>query len=250
MKSESGDRTAPRTFRAWTQRWSDLATYTGTTLADSEDRARAIIDLWNCPIPGTWKRPCDEQLMHERYRRGDQDCPHRGEHTIEHKILCEFFADLSVFDAELIDGINAMPLAADKGGERANNVETDLYLLVRKSMEYRLIVAEVKDHANHAWYATVENLRQLKLVCESETARELFRRRAPARDLPREMPITGIVLAPARFYSANGQKAQSTQYAKALTKTMRRRVGCDVRLAVWDPLAKRVDELGESADRR
>src|SRR5262245_20270408 len=102
--------TALMTFSAWRQRWSDLAAYPGTRLVDHECRMRDIVDLWKLPIPGVWKRGIDEQLLRNRYRRGDEAQPRCGEHAIEHQILCDFFPDVAVLDGQLIDGIDAMPL--------------------------------------------------------------------------------------------------------------------------------------------
>src|SRR5262245_41054543 len=147
-RPESG---AAMTFSAWKQRWSDLAAFAGPRLVDHEHRMREIVHLWKLPIPGVWKRDIDGQLLGKRYRRGDEEQPHCGEHAIEHQILCDFFPDVAVLGGQLVDGIDAMPLVADEAGARGNNVEADLFLLVRKSTEFRLILAEVKNRANHAW---------------------------------------------------------------------------------------------------
>lgn len=67
--------------------------------------------------------------MGRRYRRGDIDAPHRGEHRIEHDILCRSFDSVTCFGNRLIDGVNALPLVRDAGGARRANVEADKYLL-------------------------------------------------------------------------------------------------------------------------
>jgi hypothetical protein len=126
-----------------------------------------------------------------------------------------------------------MPLTRDGGGGRSGNVEADLYLLVRHDDGYRLYVVEVKDESDHAWYATVENLRQLRLAMESEEALKLFHRRNPELNLPASVPISGMVLAPASFYSDRGRKVRSAASARLLVDDMRS-CACQIHLATWD----------------
>src|SRR6202041_3212732 len=150
-------------------------------------------DLWRSPIPGAWQRGEDPQLLKNRYRRGNLTKALIGEHLIEREILCEFFPEVVALGGKQIDGINAMPLSTDIGGERKANVEADLYLLVGEGGSYRLILGEVKTTDEHAWFATVENLRQLRLMLDSAEAQRLFRRRMPELSLPQTLPVTGIV---------------------------------------------------------
>jgi hypothetical protein len=97
-----------------------------------------------------------------------------------------------------------------------------------------LYVVEVKAKANHAWYATVENLRQVRLLMDGEEALRLFHRRNPGMELPDSIPVSGLVLAPVSFYRDQGRKARSTSYARQLIEDMRAECGCHVHLAVWD----------------
>lgn len=230
-------------FASWRDRWTALGSYQGVSLPDFDTRKRELIELWQSPIPGTWKRGLDPQLLGERYRRGDRLNPHLGEHKIEHEILCEFFPDVTVLDGKLIDGINAMPLTTDAAGGRAANVEADLFLLVKHGAQYRLVIAEVKDRAEHPWCATVQSLRQLRLVLESHEARGLFHRRNPELCLPTDLPVTAIILASLSYYLSPGQKSQSTLYAQELVCKMCRQKDCDIRLAVWTRQWRRIDEL-------
>ncbi len=174
-------------------------------------------------------------LNGKRYTRGDEADPRRWEHRIEHEILCQHFEDVTYLqDGRVIDGVNAFPLVRDSGGGRNGNVEADLLLLVRSACGYRLVVAEVKHSANNAWFAAVENLRQLKLLISGEDAGQLFRQRNPALDLPANLGITGLVAAPRGFYSQPGQKANSIGAARMLINTIRAEADVDIRLAMWE----------------
>jgi hypothetical protein len=140
-----------------------------------EGRVELVHALWREPVPGVWKRDRDPRVLRPetRYCRthtGGEGIP-RGEHKIEHEIL-EPAPDLTpttCFDARLIDGVNAVPLAKDAAGGRAGNVEADMLLLLEDEQHYRQVLVEVKDGSNHPWYAAVEALRQLRLFCENDT---------------------------------------------------------------------------------
>ena len=156
-------------FRSWAQEWMELASYPGPWLPNPEARIERLLGLWKAPVPGGWRRdPADipsRLLDGRRYTRGDESEPHNGEHKLEHEILCEHFDWSAVFtQGRLVDGVNAFPLVRDSGGGRNGNVEADLFLLVQEAEGYRLMLAEVKHSANHAWFALVENLRQLRLL--------------------------------------------------------------------------------------
>jgi hypothetical protein len=174
-------------------------------------------------------------LNGKRYTRGDEADPRSGEHRIEHEILCQHFDTVTYFqDGRVIDGVNAFPLVRDSGGGRNGNVEADLLLLVQWARDYRLVLAEVKHSANNAWFAAVENLRQLKLLISGEDTGQLFRQRNPALDLPANLAMTGLVVAPCSFYSQPGQKANSVGAARMLVNTIRSETDVDIRLSVWD----------------
>ena len=88
-------------------------------------------------------------------------------------------------------------------------------------------------YPNHAWFAAVENLRQLKLFKQSLETQLLFRRRCPELDLPERLPVTAVVLAPPSFYVANGRRAEAVAPAERLLGRMRdeagsRRPACDM----------------------
>ena len=172
------------TFGQWRMRWCDLAEFTGSCLPGPAHRAEQVLRLWDEPIPGSWKREIDNQLLGACYRRGDVGRPNRGEHVIEHEILSQA-GTVRCLDGTLVDGVNAMPLSRDGSGGRQYNVEADLFLLVDKGGSYQLVICEVKCSANTPWYAAIENLRQLKLVQESTPARGSFITASPVSRYPR-----------------------------------------------------------------
>src|SRR4051812_794246 len=113
----------------------------------------------------------------------------------------EPLSDLSCCAGTIVDGINAVPPARDSTGRRRANVEADLFLLVERQRKYSILVVEVKESSNNAWYAAVENLLQLRLTLESPEPRLVFYRRARARNGLCEIPDVplvpqGVVLAP------------------------------------------------------
>jgi hypothetical protein len=184
-------------------------------------------------------------LNGKRYTRGDEADPRSGEHRIEHEILCQYFDEVTYCgDCKLIDGVNAFPLVRDSGGSRNGNVEADLLLLVRSTCGYRLVVAEVKHSANNAWFAAVENLRQLKLLISGEYAGQLIRQRNPTLDLPSSLAIIGLVIAPREFYAHPGQKANSIGAASLLLNAIRAGAEVDIRLAVWDTQHRTIVAIG------
>jgi hypothetical protein len=81
-------------FASWRDRWTKLGRYTRLNLPDRADRQQALVALWRSNIPAPWKRGTDAQLLGPRYRRKDWMNPRRGEHKIEHEILCEFFPEV------------------------------------------------------------------------------------------------------------------------------------------------------------
>ena len=229
----------PSDFRSWAQEWMELASYPGPCLRDPEARIERLLSLCKEPVPGSWQRSSADipsRLLNvKRYTRGDEADPRRGEHRIEREILCQHFVDVSYLqDGRIIDGVNAFPLVRDCGGGRNGNVEADLLLLVRCASGYGLVVAEVKHSANNAWFAAVENLRQLKLLTSGEDAGQLFWRRNPVLGLPANLPITGLVVAPCSFYSQPGRKANSIVAARMLINRTRAEADVDIRLSVWD----------------
>jgi hypothetical protein len=213
--------------------------FAGPHLMEPAGRITEVLDLWAEPVPGSWERGVDAQLLGTRYRRGDVDSPHAGEHSIEYEILSQLEV-VQCLEGVVVDGINAMPLTRDETGGRRGNVEGDLLLLVEKDGEYRLVVCEVKDSANTCWYAALESLRQLKLLHLSITARQLFHHRNRHLTLPTGIPIIGLVVAPARYYTQPGQKANVLPHTIRLLNEFTAKTGVEAHLATWDAQLKAI----------
>jgi hypothetical protein len=238
----------PSDFRSWAQEWMELASYPGPSLLDPEVRIQRILSLWREPVPGSWQRSLvdipSRLLNGKRYTRGDEADPRSGEHRIEHEILCQHFDNVTYSQhGRIVDGINAFPLVRDSGGGRNGNVEADLLLLVRNDSGYRLIVTEVKHSANNAWFAAVENLRQLRLLISGTDPGHLFRQRNLVLRLPAGVPMSGIVIAPNSFYSQPGQKVNSIPAVRELLRALRDETDTDLRLMVWDVARQNLSEL-------
>ncbi len=232
-----------QSFVDWANRWISLAQYEGAFVPDVNSRIECITSLWSEPIPGSWQRGIDPQLLGPRYRRGDVGAPHAGEHSIEHAILCTEFDRVRCFGSHLLDGVAALPLVRDAGGARRANVEADLLLLTGGDGSHQLFVCEVKSESNNAWYGAVENLRQLRLLLSSGNGRALFESRNPSLHLGSESPVTGLVLAPRGFYSAAGKKSNAVAPSRQLLAAICGEFGVDARLAVWNPTTLTIDRL-------
>jgi hypothetical protein len=220
----------------------ELARFSGSRLSEPARRIHDVLKLWDVPIPGQWERTIDDQLLGPRYRRGDVESPHPGEHSIEHEILSDLEA-VRCLDGSVVDGINAMPLTRDATGGRRGNVEADLFLLVKKGDSYHLVVCEVKDSSNTCWYAAIESLRQLKLLNLNTAAHQLFHCRNSHLSLPAGIPIIGLVVAPERYYSRPGQNSNSLRHTIALLRDFTAKTGIDAHLATWDSNSKIIEKF-------
>jgi hypothetical protein len=98
-------------------------------------------------------------------------------------------------------------------------------------------LVEVKASESNAWYGAIENLRQLKLLRESEATRRLFEFCRPELRLPPDLRISGLVVGPRGFFTGNGKKGNAPKPAQLLLDRLRADTGIDVRLAVWDSSA-------------
>ncbi|MGD0844475.1 MAG: hypothetical protein ABSA06_08930 [Geobacteraceae bacterium] len=121
--------------------------------------------------------------------------------------------------------------------------EADLLLLLKSENDYRIVVCEVKDKSDTPWFAGIENLRQLRLLSESEETLKLFTSRNPNLTLPSYIPVTAIVVAPSDFYRHAGKKANAVIPTKALLSRFREEFDVDIRLAVWEAAANQVRPL-------
>jgi hypothetical protein len=214
----------------WIEHWWACARYSGERVPELEARIETLLLLWRTPIDGGWERAGDAQLLGPRYRRGDAAAPHSGEHAIEAAVLAPPLEAVSCISGTVIDGVNAVPLALDRAGGRAGNVEADLFLLVEGGSNLSVLVVEVKTLANNAWYAAIQNLLQLRLTKESHSARSLFQQRHahacfthPDGAALSALPHTGIVLAPSTFYCQPGKKANAVAPTAGPADALRRR---------------------------
>ena len=234
----------------WIEYWWACARYPGEDVPDLEARIDTLLTLWRTPIDGGWERGVDAQLLGPRYRRGDAAAPHSGEHAIEAAVLADPIEGLSCFSGTVIDGVNAVPLAMDRCGGRAGNVEADLFLLVEDGPNQSVLVVEVKASANNAWYAAIENLLQMRLTKESRTARSLFEGRPANACLAHAdgaalsaLPHIGVVLAPPDFYSQKGKKANAVAPTQDLLRRFADEVGVTVVLATWNAAGRKIDAV-------
>jgi hypothetical protein len=144
--------------------------------------------------------------------------------------------------ARLVDGVNAVPLAKDSGGGRSGNVEADMVLLVGRGRNFRLLLVEVKVESNNAWYAAVENLRQLKLFLHSTSPRDVFQHRLHELSIPDKLTTTAVVLAPREFYRAAGAKCAAVGPAtRLLQKMSENHPEISAVLATWDPVSRTIE---------
>jgi hypothetical protein len=223
----------------WAASWAAPASYGGAIVPDVDARISKIVHLWNAPVPDGWQREHDPQLLDpaRRYRRGDIAAPTPGsEHELELQILRPDpeIEVTTVLGERLIDGINAIPLARDPEGRRSGNVEADLLLLTSAPGGARQLLVEAKTTWGNAWYAAVENLRQLKLFQLSQAANEIFRHRGTHSG--GRLSTAGMVLAPASFYTARGAKRNALEPARQLIAAL----DVPLHLATWDPAQRQI----------
>lgn len=233
-------------FAAWRDRWQRLAEYGGGHLHDPERRIDQLLSLWQEPIPGKWQREHGwdtDKWQASPYRRGNLAAPHNCEHAMEHAILIDRRAKVTLLGEPLLHGINAVPLAADFSdhGRRAN-VEADLLLLSRTDTSFRLTLCELKSGANNAWFAKVELLRQMRLFLASPSAQLLMTELGHLPTHTTNLVLTGLVVAPPAYYAARGQKGHAVPPARTLLRRMQQGYNVDARLAVWNPADNSIQE--------
>jgi len=224
------------------------AKYEGREVPNANARIDEVLVRWDAPVPGTWKRGPDARVLvpGKRYCRthpGGAQVP-RGEHAIEHEILDPDPAEAATrcLGGRLVDGVNAVPLASDEAGGRRGNVEADMLLLVRNDDgAFRQLLVEVKVASGTAWYAAVENLRQLRLFVESGAAQQIFRARGA--EVPAELPVTAVVLAPTAYYTANGARQAAVPPARRLLDRVAAHVGIAACLATWESRTRTIAAL-------
>jgi hypothetical protein len=224
-------------FRAWRDAWDELGEFQGRELPEPQRRVSHVLELWLAPIPEPWMRSEADTpqrlLSGPRYTRKNRDGIRRGEHEIEYEILVMQFDRVTFLGQPLLDGVNAYPLVKDSAGGRNDDVEADLVLLVGRAESALLLVSDVKKTDGNPWTALVQNLRQLRLFTANPECASLFNRRGVTANV---VQICGGVIAPEKFYSSPGQKANSLPWARKLSESILRaphKVCAE--LLVWDP---------------
>jgi hypothetical protein len=242
------------TYKDWAKTFLCQGGYESSEVPDVDARIDQIVELaGSVPPVDQWERDGDRRLrdQHKRYLRGETrrtgKGPHRprGEHLIEHNILTPDpkVTSTTSLGLPLVDGINAVPLAKDHVDRtRAGNVEADMLLLVGESSQLQLQLVEVKASSNNTWFAVVESLRQLLLFTRSNAAQEIMVDRNSAL-ADQKLGVTGVVLAPRRFYEANGKKAKSVEPARRLINRAETELGLRCVLAVMWPEAGKEREI-------
>jgi hypothetical protein len=227
-------------FESWAQEWLRLGSYSGPHLGDVDARIESIVNLWHQPVPGGWERDDDPALLDpsRRYRRSHPGRPGGPvrEALIEHEVLSPSPAvtETTCLGFRLVDGVNAVSLQRSRASSRrSGNVEADMLLLTQDAVTYRALLVEVKVTSDTPWFAAVENLRQLRLYLESPAAQRLLPTRQQQLRLP-DIPVTGVVLAPATYYTAPVKKAASVAPTRKLMDRMRAVAGHEFVLATWN----------------
>lgn len=233
-------------LKEWADKWIDLACFTGACLSDAADRIDGVLALWNEPVASEWLR--GPERLHDPGQRDRRGGGNAEPNTPEWKLECEVLyppggRTTTSLGWTVVDGVNALPLTTNPGLGREGNVEADMLLLVKDEYSCGLQLIEVKVEADNPWYAAVENLRQLKLFSKSLEAQRLFHTRCSAPDLPEELHVTGVVLAPHAFYKARGQKANSVEPAQELLCRIGVATGINALLTTWDSTARAIEPL-------
>jgi hypothetical protein len=229
-------------FRVWSQSWMSLASFAGPSVPDAAYRVDALSRLWDGAVPGTWKRsindlPARLKLGKPRYSRGNAGLPRNGEHRIESDILSWVPSRLTLLGRTVTDGVNALPLVKNPGRHRQANVEADLILFTESTVGRHGWICEVKHAANNAWYAAVENLRQLKLAHESEWVSQFCENRVG----PLAASLNGLVVAPESFYASDGQKRGCLHAVGLLAARLLKDGKPLVQLATWHSARQAVE---------
>ncbi|MTD44896.1 hypothetical protein GKE82_11480 [Conexibacter sp. W3-3-2] len=224
----------------WIAEWTLAAKFTSPHIDNVDARIASVLALCDLPVDPSWPRPEaeDHKWSTGPYRRGDRLEPTSPERIVEHQILGagDQVADgRTCFGGAVVDGINAIALTLTP------KIEADLLLLVDHDGEHRLYLAEAKAMANTPWYATIELLRQLRLFTASGHAADYFHRQDSS--IPQALPVTGLVLAPAGYYTAAGQRSNSVEPAQRLIAKVCSETDIDIRLATWDATSGTIAEL-------
>jgi hypothetical protein len=232
------DRVALVGLEEWIRAWTRVTEYTSADVPDVDQRISRVLELWHLPVAEGWLRPAPEDDMWAAapYRRGDRCAPSSPERAIEHEILgsrSKIAPGRKCLGGAIVGGINAVPLTSTP------KIEADLLLLVEHTNGPRLYLAEVKSMADTPWYATIELLRQLRLLLSGSPTLGYFHRTAGT---PSDVAMTGLVLAPQVYFDSAGKRHNAVDPARRLILAMAPTV--DIRLATWDSRSQAIAEVG------
>jgi hypothetical protein len=221
----------------WIGAWTRVADYTSANVPDVDQRISKVLELWHLPVAEEWLRaaPEDDMWAAAPYRRGDRGAPSSPERAIEHEILgpeSKIALGRKCLGGAIVGGINAVALTLTP------KIEADVLLLVEHTSGPHLYLAEVKSMANTPWYATIELLRQLRLLLSGSPTLGYFHRTAGG---PSDVSLTGLVLAPQVYFDSGEKRHNAVGPARRLIQAMAPAV--DVRLATWDSRAEAIAEL-------
>jgi hypothetical protein len=222
----------------WIGAWTCVAEYASADVPDVDQRISKVLELWHLPVAEGWLRPAPEDDMWAAapYRRRDRGAPSSPERAVEHEILGpgpRVAPGRACLGGAIVGGINAVPLTLTP------KIEADLLLLVQHTSAPRLYLAEVKSMANTPWYATIELLRQLRLLLSGSPTLGYFHRTAGT---PSDASMTGLIVAPQAYFDSEGKRHNAVSPARRLIQALKPTV--DIRLATWDSRSEAIAELG------
>lgn len=231
-------------FQEWRRHWCDQARFTSPTVPDVDERIKTIIRLWGEEVPGSWHREMDDLRCLRKgilcepdqvYTRGDKtEKNKKPEHQIEWDVIQakpRLCTSPAAKHFEIV--VNAFPLVKNRDGGQEGKVEIDLLgLLTMEALgkpRYFPVVLEAKATANNPWYATVENLLQLKLFRSNAVngrflEAKLSHRQSEFPELEENAyaKSIGMVLAKPEYFASKGQKANSVNPTCLLLKEVRK----------------------------
>lgn len=202
-----------------------------------EEKIGQLIELWNQKIPDSWQRESLPKTFEWGYRRSLGGRKPTPEHELEKRL---FKSSLKIDGYCSVDLFaNAFPLA------KWRTVEADMVAVAKIDAATEVLVIEAKDKANNAWYAAVENLRQLKLFDANRRTNLEFLKNKVSDCVWGELKMTGLVIAPPDFFEHKGQKGNATQPAKNLVAAFQRKLGVRVLLGKWHKDSSRIEIISQ-----
>ena len=216
-------------IRTFCSEWKKLADYTGDHVPEPNTRILSLVRLWRHDVSCQWRRKSLPANFGGYRRKLD------GKNvTPEHELEKELFAayenhDLKIEGYESLDLLgNAFPLANKR------TVEADLIAIGKKSQDSDMLLVEVKNEADNAWHAVVENLLQLKLFKENYDGNLGLLRSKFSSRVQGNPTLRGLVLAPEIFFEKKNKQFNAKKPAFDLATRFRDDFGVQVLLGRWE----------------